>query len=135
MEHEPDFPPRKVLVIAYYFPPMGLSGVQRTLKFVKYFSDFGWHPTVLTVEPHGYIARDQSLLDDLAGRPVDIVRTPIAGPARFWKKKEVVNLPPERIRRVSLPLDKKTLRPQIKAGAMAVTVPRVQMHQIVVFEY
>ena len=27
---------RKVLVIAYYFPPMGLSGVQRTAKFVKY---------------------------------------------------------------------------------------------------
>ena len=28
---------RQILMIAYYFPPMGLSGVQRTLKFVKYF--------------------------------------------------------------------------------------------------
>ena len=116
MEHEPDFPPRKVLVIAYYFPPMGLSGVQRTLKFVKYFSDFGWHPTVLTVEPHGYIARDQTLLDDLAGRPVDIVRTSIAGPARFWKKKEVVNLPPERIRRVMSKLSDTFFIPDNKIG-------------------
>jgi hypothetical protein len=31
---------RKVLVIAYYFPPIGLSGVQRTLKFTKYLSEF-----------------------------------------------------------------------------------------------
>ena len=32
---------RNVLVIAYYFPPLGLSGVQRTLKFVKYLPQFG----------------------------------------------------------------------------------------------
>jgi len=32
----PKFKKRKVLIISYYFPPMGLSGVQRTLKFVKY---------------------------------------------------------------------------------------------------
>lgn len=32
-------PGKKVLVIAYYYPPMGLSGVQRTLKFTKYLPD------------------------------------------------------------------------------------------------
>ncbi len=99
MTNNSEFPPRKVLVVAYYFPPMGLSGVQRTLKFVKYFSDFGWHPTVLTVEPQGYFARDESLLRELDGRPVEIVRTPAAGPGRLWKKKEVVDLPPEKLRR------------------------------------
>ncbi len=31
---------RKVLIIAYYFPPMGLSGVQRTAKFVKYLPKY-----------------------------------------------------------------------------------------------
>ena len=40
----------KVLVIAYYFPPMGLSGVQRTLKFVKYLKNYNWEPTVLQPE-------------------------------------------------------------------------------------
>ncbi len=71
-----DFKPSKVLVIAYYFPPMGLSGVQRTLKFVKYLPQFGWHPTVLTVEPWGYFAKDETLLADLEGKPVEIVQDP-----------------------------------------------------------
>jgi hypothetical protein len=48
----------KVLVIAYYFPPMGMSGVQRTLKFVKYLPKYDWEPTVLTVTPTAYYALD-----------------------------------------------------------------------------
>ncbi|MEI8133518.1 MAG: glycosyl transferase family 1 [bacterium] len=55
-----------VLVIAYYFPPMGLSGVQRTLKFVKYLPLFGWKPIVLTTpEDNPYYAFDETLLDEL----------------------------------------------------------------------
>lgn len=55
-----------VLVIAYYFPPMGLSGVQRTLKFVKYLSKFGWKPIVLTTPVDTpYYAFDDSLLAEL----------------------------------------------------------------------
>jgi len=100
MIQESGFPPRKVLVLAYYFPPMGLSGVQRTLKFVKYLPQFGWHPTVLTVEPRGYLARDETLLGELEGKPVEVVRTPAAGPGRLFQGKEVVGLPPERIRKL-----------------------------------
>ena len=37
----------KVLVIAYIFPPLGGSGVQRTTKFVKYLPQFGWEPLVV----------------------------------------------------------------------------------------
>ena len=55
----------KVLVIAYYFPPMGLSGVQRILKFVKYFPKNNWHPTVLTSGPAGYFAHDPELLKEI----------------------------------------------------------------------
>ncbi|MBM2845193.1 MAG: glycosyl transferase group 1 [Bacteroidetes bacterium] len=94
-----DVPPRKVLVIAYYFPPMGLSGVQRTLKFVKYLPQFGWHPTVLTVDPVGYFAQDDTLLQELAGRPIRILRTEAAGPGKIFAKKEVVKLPSERSRK------------------------------------
>lgn len=54
-----------VLVIAYYFPPMGLSGVQRTLKFVKYLPDFGWNPVILTSDTGNYYAYDESLLNDI----------------------------------------------------------------------
>jgi len=86
---------RRVLVIAYYFPPMGLSGVQRTLKFVKYLPVFGWHPTVLTVEPRGYLAKDDSFLQELEGRNVRIVRTSPAGPGRMFRRKPVVGIPTE----------------------------------------
>lgn len=54
-----------VLVIAYYFPPMGLSGVQRTLKFVKYLPDFGWNPVVLTTDNRSYYAYDETLMNDI----------------------------------------------------------------------
>lgn len=90
---------RRVLVIAYYFPPMGLSGVQRTSKFVKYLPAFGWHPTVLTVEPTGYLARDESLLEELDPAAVTIARTPAAGPGRIFAQREVVKLPGERTRK------------------------------------
>jgi glycosyltransferase involved in cell wall biosynthesis len=91
--------PRRVLVIAYYFPPMGLSGVQRTLKFVKYLPQFGWHPTVLTVAPGGYFAKDESLLEELQSPEIRIERTETAGPGKLFAKKEVVKLPSERSRK------------------------------------
>ncbi len=54
-----------VLVVAYYFPPMGLSGVQRTSKFVKYLPKYNWNPIVLTTEPKSYYAFDNNLLNEL----------------------------------------------------------------------
>ncbi len=56
---------RNVLVIAYYFPPMGLSGVQRTLKFVKYLPQNGWRPIVLTTSDSNHYAYDYSLNSDI----------------------------------------------------------------------
>ena len=43
-------PGSKVLFISYPFPPMGGSGVQRTVKFAKYLPKFGWEPIILTVK-------------------------------------------------------------------------------------
>jgi glycosyltransferase involved in cell wall biosynthesis len=108
--------PRRALVIAYYFPPMGLSGVQRTLKFVKYLPKFGWHPTVLTVDPQGYLARDESLLEELNGRDIRIVRTPAAGPGRIFRRREVVGVPPERLRRILSRLSDALFIPDNKIG-------------------
>ena len=36
-----------VLVLSYYFPPSGGSGVQRVLKFVKHLPVLGWTPVVV----------------------------------------------------------------------------------------
>ena len=109
-------PPRRVLVIAYYFPPMGLSGVQRTLKFVKYLSRFGWHPTVLTVQPGGYFAQDESLLAELEGRDVRIVRTPPSGPSRLFHARRVVRIPAEWKRRLFSRLSDTFFIPDNKIG-------------------
>ncbi len=58
----------KVLVITYYWPPSGGSGVQRWLYFCKYLSDFGFEPVVLTVDPEkaSYKYIDENLLDEVA---------------------------------------------------------------------
>jgi glycosyltransferase involved in cell wall biosynthesis len=66
---------KNVLVIAYYFPPMGLSGVQRTLKFVKYLPQYGWHPLVLTSNPTSYYAFDDSLTAEMESLDLQVFRT------------------------------------------------------------
>jgi glycosyltransferase involved in cell wall biosynthesis len=91
---------RNVLVIAYYFPPMGLSGVQRTLKFVKYLPQFGWQPTVLTVTPTGYYAQDYTLLEELHPNHVQIERIGSLDPNRLFRRKGIVKMPSERLRKV-----------------------------------
>lgn len=48
---------KRVLIVAYYFPPSGGPGVQRVLKFVKYLPEFGWEPAVLTVADGDFPAR------------------------------------------------------------------------------
>ena len=65
---------RKVLMIAYDFPPIGGSGVQRTLKFAKYLPEFGWQPLILTVSNPNINEMDSSLLQELPSS-IQIYRT------------------------------------------------------------
>lgn len=44
---------KRVLVLAYYFPPLGGAGVQRTVKFVNHLPELGFETTVVT-GPEGY---------------------------------------------------------------------------------
>ena len=67
---------KRVLVITYYWPPSGGAGVQRFLKFVKYFRDFGVDPIVLTCSNPTYPIVDESLVGDVPdGVPVVHART------------------------------------------------------------
>ncbi len=54
---------------------MGMGGVQRTAKFVKYLPNFNWQPFVLTLNPKAYLAKDQSLLNELKSKNIKIFRT------------------------------------------------------------
>lgn len=58
---------KKVLVIAYSFPPLGSSASIRTLKFAKFLFNFGWQPVILTVKDgqHFYGSYDIGLLQQL----------------------------------------------------------------------
>ena len=42
---------KKVLLIAFSYPPLAGMGMLRSLKFAKYLPAFGWNPVVLTIEP------------------------------------------------------------------------------------
>jgi hypothetical protein len=80
--------PKKVLIISYYFPPMGMGGVQRIAKFTKYLPLFGWKPIVLTVKEVNYLAKDRSLLKELP-KNTEIIRTGSFDPLRIlfiWRK-------------------------------------------------
>ena len=57
---------RKVLVVAYFYPPFGGGGVQRTAKFVRYLPQCGWYPVVLTVDQRYASLRDPSLKEEIA---------------------------------------------------------------------
>jgi glycosyltransferase involved in cell wall biosynthesis len=61
---------KRVLYIAYLYPPVGGAGVQRTAKFVKYLPEFGWLPTVLTVANPSVPLFDQSLAADVPAQTV-----------------------------------------------------------------
>ena len=55
----------KVLIITYYWPPAGGSGVQRWLKFVKYLRDFDIEPVVYTVDDPEYALIDDTLENEI----------------------------------------------------------------------
>ncbi len=79
----------KVLIITYYWPPSGGSGVQRWLKFVKYLQDFGIEPVVFTVDNPKYPILDTSFIDEVP-KNITILKQPIWEPNTifsFFKKK------------------------------------------------
>lgn len=76
---------KKVLIIAYYWPPSGGSGVQRWLKFVKYLPQFGWKPYVFTPENPSAPVTDPSLLKDVPAEAV-VVKLPIWEPYEVFGK-------------------------------------------------
>lgn len=56
-------------MVAWYFPPWGGAGVQRTLKHVKYLPQFGWQPVVLTGPVPRAGLNDPTLLEELDQAP------------------------------------------------------------------
>ena len=76
---------KRVLIITYYWPPTGGSGVQRWVKFSKYLPSFGWQPVIYTPENPERLAVDESLLKDVP-ECAEILRTRISEPYDIYRK-------------------------------------------------
>lgn len=75
---------QKVLIITYYWPPSGGSGVQRWMYFAKHLQQMGWEPIIVTVaeKKASYAVLDPSLnqeVDDIA-----VIRTHTREPLQWY---------------------------------------------------
>lgn len=77
---------KKVLIISYYYPPSGGSGVQRWMYFSKYLGEFGIDPYIITVdEKHAsYKFIDNKFLEHV--KDVHVYRTKTLEPLRMYSK-------------------------------------------------
>tara|TARA_B100001564_G_C20645737_1_gene674337 strand:+ start:193 stop:1479 length:1287 start_codon:yes stop_codon:yes gene_type:complete len=68
---------KPILIITYYWPPSGGSGVQRWVYFSKYLKKLGYSPIVLTIDlkSASYPAIDRSLINETQGIPVHYVKS------------------------------------------------------------
>ena len=76
---------KRVLVIAYYWPPSGGSGVQRWVKFVKYLPSEGWEPVVFAPENADYPSLDPSFEKELP-EGLEVLRGRIWEPYSAYRK-------------------------------------------------
>jgi glycosyltransferase involved in cell wall biosynthesis len=80
-------PQRRLLIVHYFFPPLGGGGMPRVLKFVKYLPELGWDVTVLTgpLMSHSYDVRDETMLAEVPAS-VRVVRTPELSAVRVRRR-------------------------------------------------
>ena len=76
---------KRVLIISYYWPPAGGSGVQRWVKFAKYLPSEGWQPVIYTPENPELSSVDETLLADIPAE-AEIIRRPITEPYGIYRR-------------------------------------------------
>lgn len=75
---------KRVLIISYYWPPTGGSGVQRWVKFAKYLPEEGWQPVIYTPENPEMITVDHSLEEEIQ-EETEILKTRIFEPYELYR--------------------------------------------------
>ena len=76
---------KRVLVITYYWPPSGGSGVQRWVKFAKYLPQMGWQPVIYTPENPELITVDSSLEAEVP-TVAEVIKRHITEPYEIYRK-------------------------------------------------
>lgn len=75
---------KRVLIIAYYWPPAGGSGVQRWVKFSKYLPSQGWQPVIYTPLNPEITSVDETLLADIPAE-AEVIKTRIVEPYSAYR--------------------------------------------------
>ena len=76
---------KRVLIIAYYWPPNAGVGVYRWLKFTKYLPQFGWQPVIYTPENPECQAVDHALEREIPAK-AEVIKAPIKEPYNWYKR-------------------------------------------------
>lgn len=76
---------KRVLVITYYWPPTGGSGVQRWVKFARYLPEEGWVPVIYTPENPEMLAVDETLAAEIP-EDTEVLKTHIREPYRIYRE-------------------------------------------------
>ncbi len=99
-----------LLIISYYWPPLGGPGSIRPVKFAKYLPRFGINPIILTRKNIAYHSLDKELGNDL--KNLKVLRTETFDPARVlyllgktefrhkdWQKpiRQLINFPDNKV--------------------------------------
>ena len=77
---------KNVLCIVYYFPPIGGSGVQRSLKFIKYLPLYDVNSIVSTVREGHNFAYDTEMIKEVPSS-VKIYRSNSG--EKLWLRKQI----------------------------------------------
>lgn len=119
---------RRVLIIAYSFPPVGGAGVQRVVKWAKYLPRFGWAASVLTVSNPSVPAFDERLLDEIPASTI-IRRAPTLEPSYAVKAlvtPDSASADDSSTKRVRTSIGR-TIKAGLRRAAMAVLQPDPQI--------
>jgi len=75
---------QKILIVTYYWPPSGGSGVQRWMYFAKYLKQLGWEPIVVTVDEKkaSYAVLDTSLNQEVDN--IRVIKTNTREPLQWY---------------------------------------------------
>jgi len=76
---------KKVLFITYFWPPSGKASLHWPLKVIRFLPEFGWQPSVLTVDEDTFSQKDESLLAEI-DPTLNVIKTKSFEPFNIYRK-------------------------------------------------
>ena len=81
---------KKLLILTYYWPPSGGSGVQRWLNFSNYLIELGWDVTVMVPKNPSYPLIDSTMVSSV-NPSIKLIKVPIFEPIRLLNASKKTN--------------------------------------------